>query len=47
MRGAFTMRFQPEVAEFVQVQARAENRSGGISVSICTAVHGGLRSASI
>ena len=27
MRGAFTMRFQPEVAEFVQVRARAENRS--------------------
>jgi hypothetical protein len=27
MRGAFTMRFQPQVAEFVQVQARAENRS--------------------
>jgi hypothetical protein len=27
MRGAFTMRFQPDVAEFVQNRARAENRS--------------------
>jgi hypothetical protein len=27
MRGAFTMRFQPEVAEFVQAQASAGNRS--------------------
>ena len=27
MRDAFTMRFRPEVAEFVQAQARAGNRS--------------------
>lgn len=27
MHGAFTMRFQPDVAEFVQNRARAENRS--------------------
>jgi len=27
VRGAFTMRFRPEVAEFVQEQARAGNRS--------------------
>ena len=27
MRGAFTMRFQPDLAEFVQTRARAENRS--------------------
>lgn len=27
MRDAFTMRFQPDVAEFVQGRARAENRS--------------------
>ena len=26
MRGAFTMRFRPEVAEFVQAQASAGNR---------------------
>lgn len=27
MRDAFTMRFRPEIAEFVQAQARAGNRS--------------------
>lgn len=27
MRDAFTMHFRPEVAEFVQAQARASNRS--------------------
>jgi hypothetical protein len=27
MRGAFTMRFRPEVAEFVQSRAHVENRS--------------------
>lgn len=27
MRDAFTMRFRPDVAEFVQAQARAGNRS--------------------
>jgi hypothetical protein len=27
MRDAFTMRFRPEVAEFVQAQTRASNRS--------------------
>jgi hypothetical protein len=27
MRSAFTIRFQPEVADFVQARARAENRS--------------------
>jgi hypothetical protein len=27
MRDAFTMRFRPEVAEFVQAQANAGNRS--------------------
>jgi len=27
MRDAFTMRFRPEVAEFVQAQANANNRS--------------------
>jgi len=27
MRNAFTIRFQPDMAEFVQAQARAENRS--------------------
>ncbi len=27
MRDAFTMRFRPEVAEFVQAQASASNRS--------------------
>ena len=27
MREAFTMRFRPEVAEFVQAQAKAHNRS--------------------
>ena len=27
MRDAFTMRFRPEVAEFVQAQAKAGNRS--------------------
>jgi len=27
MRGAFTMRFRPEIAEFVQAQASAGNRS--------------------